>query len=315
VYSFAFSLRKLPMMRFSIVVYASLALASTAPMRGTAQPVVAGPTGAGGSPAPGIPFGLFGMKGRNLVDPYTSAVQPAKPEAILGDLAAARARGARIVVNFAGGGARGGPVDPSGRFDYDSWKALVDRFRPIADQLNGYVADGTLFANLIIDEPSAKKRWGGVVPSATLDQMAQYSKSLFPDLITTVREGPRELQNYSWRYLDASWAQYTARRAPVGEYVSTEVAAARAKGLGLIVGLNISKGGDGTSGLGKSNEWSMTGKEILQYGHALLDTPDACAFLSWDSRPNVIDRPDVAAALQELAAAARGHPPTSCRRR
>ncbi|MFL5495050.1 MAG: hypothetical protein ACJ8DC_11765 [Gemmatimonadales bacterium] len=302
--------------RLSIVVYASLALASaTAPTPGTAQLQLAGPTRADRSAASGIPFGLFGMKGRNLVDPYTSAVQPAKPEAILGDLAAARARGARIVVNFAGGGGGGGPVDAYGHFDYDSWKALVDRFRPIADQLNGYVADGTLFANLIIDEPSAKKRWGGDVPTATLDQMAEYSKSLFPKLTTAVREGPRELQNYSWRYLDASWAQYTAKRAPVGEYVSTEAAAARAKGLGLIVGLNISKGGDGSSGLGKSNEWSMTGKEILQYGHALLDTPDACAFLSWDSRPNVIDRPEVAAALQELAAAAKAHPATSCRGR
>jgi hypothetical protein len=304
------------MMRFSTVLYASLALASaTAPTRGTAQVAVAGPTQAGGSPGPGIPFGLFGMKGRKLVDPYTSAVQPAKPEAILGDLAAARARGARIVVNFAGGGAGGGPVGAEGRFDFDTWKAKVDRFRPIAGQLNGYVADGTLFANLIIDEPSAKKRWGGAVPMATLDQMAQYSKSLFPDLLTAVREAPRELQSYSWRYLDASWAQYTARRGPIAEYVSTEVAAARAKGLGLVVGLNISKGGDGSSGLGSPNEWSMTGKEILQDGHALLAAPYACAFLSWDSRPSVIERPDVAAALQELAVAAKGHPATSCRGR
>jgi hypothetical protein len=303
------------MMRFSTFVYASFALASaSAPTRGTAQFAVAGPTQAGGSPGAGIPFGLFGMKGRDLVDPFTSAVQPAKPQAILSDLAAARARGARIVVNFAGSGG-GGPVDAYGHFDYNEWKAKVDRFRPIAGQLNGYVADGTLFANLIIDEPSAKKRWGGVVPMETLDEMAQYSKSLFPDLPTAVREGPRELQNYSWRYLDASWAQYTAKRAPIAEYVSTEVAAARAKGLGLIVGLNISKGGDGSSGLGEPNEWSMTGKEILQYGQALLGTPSACAFLSWDSRPSVIERPDVAAALQELAVAAKGHPATSCRGR
>jgi hypothetical protein len=304
------------MMRFSTVVYASLALASaTVPTRGTAQVAVAGPTPATGRPGPGIPFGLFGMTGRKLVEPFTSAAQPAKPEAILGDLAAARARGARIVVNFAGGGAGGGPMGADGRFNYDNWKAKLDRFRPIAGQLNGYVADGTLFANLIIDEPSAKKRWGGTVPMATLDQMAQYSKSIFPDLLTVVREAPRELQNFSWRYLDASWAQYTARRGPIAEYVSTEVAAARSKGLGLVVGLNISKGGDGSSGIGQPNEWSMTGKEILQNGHALLATPYACAFISWDSRPRVIERPDVAAALQELAVAAKGHPPTSCRGR
>ena len=85
--------------------------------------------------------------------------------------------------------------------------------------------------------------------------------------------------------------------------------------IGLIVGLNISKGGDGSSGYGKPKEWSMTGKEILQYGHALLGVPSACAFISWDSRPDVINRPDVSAALRDLAAAAQAHPETSCRQR
>ncbi len=45
--------------------------------------------------------------------------------------------------------------------------------------------------------------------------------------------------------------------------------------------------------------------EILRYGHALLATPYACAFLSWDKRPEVIGQADAAAALAELGAAAR----------
>jgi hypothetical protein len=262
----------------------------------------------------GIPFGLFGMSGRKLVDPYSSGMEQAQPETILQDLAAARARGARMIVNLAGGGAKF--TDPDGHFDYDMWKARIDRFRPIADQLNAYVADGTLLAILMIDEPFAKKRWGGrTVPMATLDQMGQYSKSLFPDLPTAVRAAPSELQHYRWRGVDVSWAQYVSRRGPVAEYVSTEAAAARAEGLGLIVGLNISKGGDGSSGFGSPNEPSMSGAEILRYGYALLEAPDACAFVSWDSRPGVINRPDVAAALKELALAARAHPETPCRRK
>jgi hypothetical protein len=261
-----------------------------------------------------IPFGLFGMGGRKLVDPYTSGMQQAQPETILQDLAAARARGARMVVNFAGGSAKF--TDAEGHFDYKMWKARVDRFLPIADQLNAYVPDRTLLAFMIIDEPFAKKRWGGqTVPLATLDQMGGYSKSLFPDLPTAVRAAPSELQNYQWRYLEASWAQYTSKKGPIAEYVSTEVAAARAEELGLIVGLNISKGGDGSSGFGSANESSMSGAEILRYGHALLDEPYACAFISWDSRPSVINRPDVAAALKELALAAQAHPETSCRQK
>ena len=275
---------------------------------------LASPSRTGSTAGEAIPFGLFGMPGRKLVDPFTSAMQQAKPETILQDLAAAKARGARVVVTFAGAAAKFS--DANGHFDYNAWKDKVDRFRPMLSQLNAYVADGTLLAFMIIDEPFAKKRWGGqIVPKATVDQMAQYSKSLFPDLATAVRAAPSELRNYSWQYLDVAWAQYTAKKNPIAQYVPTEVAAAREEGLGLIVGLNISKGGDGSSGFGNADEPSMSGAEILRYGHALLGAPNACAFISWDDRPNVIGRPDVAAALKELALEAKAHPDTPCRQK
>lgn len=262
----------------------------------------------------GIPFGLFGMPARKLVDPYTSAMQPARPESILEDLAAARARGARIIVNFSGNTAK--VTGPDGHFDYDTWRAMVDRFRPLAGQLNAYVADGTLLAFMMVDEPFSKQRWGGQpVAMATLDEMGEYAKSIFPDLPTAVREAPADLRSYHWQYLDVAWAQYTARKGPIADYVADQAAAARAAGLGLIVGLNISKGGDGSSGAGSPDEPSMSGAEILRYGRALLAAPEACAFISWDSRPAVIGRPDVAAALAELASAARAHPATPCGRR
>jgi hypothetical protein len=267
-----------------------------------------------GSVGAAIPFGLSGISGRQLVDPYTSGVQGAQPETILQDLAAARARGGRLVVTFAGASAKF--TDADGHFDYNVWKARVDRFLPITDKLNAYVADGTLLAFMMIDEPFAKQRWGGqTVPMATLDQMGRYSKSLFPDLPTAVRAAPSELRSYRWRFVDVSWAQYTSRKGPVAEYASTEVATARAEGLGLIAGLNISKGGDGSSGFGNPNEPSMSGAEILRYGHVLLEQPYICAFISWDNRPSVINRPDVAAALKELALVAKAHPEASCRPR
>jgi hypothetical protein len=260
----------------------------------------------------GIPFGLFGMAGRELVAPYTSAMQQARPDDILADLAAAKSRGARIVVNFAGGGAK--YTDAGRRLDFDLWKSRLDRFRPMAAQLNAYVADGTLLGVMILDEPSAKKRWGGEeVPASTLDEMAAYSKSIFPDLPTVVRAAPSELEHYQWRNLDVAWAQYTVRKGPIDQYVTNEVKAAQSERLGLIVGLNISKGGQGSSDAGGENGSAMSGAEILQYGRALLDSPYACAFISWDSRPAVINRPDIASALRDLAAAAQAHPATSCR--
>ena len=295
---------------FSTVLFASLTLAAGVPAVGDVPPS----TRAGASALEGIPFGLFGMQGRKLIPPFTGAMQQAQPRTILEDLAAARARGAHIIVNFTGGPKA--VTDPDGHYDFNTWKLRVDRFLPLAGQLNGYVADGTLLAFMMIDEPFVKNHWGGdPVPKAAIDQMAQYSKSIFPDLATTVGSAPSTLQGYSWRYLDVAWAQYTARRGPETPYVSSEVAAAQAEGLGLVVGLNISKGGDGSSGFGEPKEWSMTGKEILDYGHTLLAQPYACAFISWDYRPAVVERPDVWAALQELAAEAGKHSPTPCRQR
>ncbi|HUR93354.1 MAG TPA: hypothetical protein VMY76_02140 [Gemmatimonadales bacterium] len=288
---------------FQVIAATAAGLADTSDVSIT-QPTVGG----------GIPYGLWGMTGRKLVDPYTSVMQPAQPDTILVDLAAARARGARIMVNFAGGSSTN-IVDSAGHFDYAKWKARVDRFLPIAAQLNSYVADGTLLAFLMIDEPLASNQWGGQsVPLATLDQMGQYSKSIFPDLATAIRTAPSQLQNYTWQYLDISWAQYTARKGPISQFVSTEVAAAAAKGLGLVMGLNIAKGGDGSSTVGTTDNWMMSQAEILTYGHAMLDQPAACAFISWDNRASVIDRPEIASALQELAGAAGTHASTPCRR-
>jgi hypothetical protein len=317
-------------MRFSTVAYAALTLtsgvlaanhpitpsrlrASTAPR--AVPPPASAAVPARGRAGTGIPFGLFGINGRQLTDPYTAAAQTAQPEGILKDLAAARARGAHLFVNFAGGNRN--YVDGEGHFDYESWKSRVDRFLPIKDQLNGYVADGTLLAFRLIDEPHVAKRWGGkAVPPATLDQMGQYSKSLFPDLLTVVGSAPTELRGgRPWRYLDVAWAQYAARKGPAAAFAATEASEARAQSLGLVVGLNISKGGDGSSGVGQPKEWSMSGKEILQYGHALLAERYDCAFISWDYRPSVVGRPDVADALRELADASRQHVETSCRQR
>jgi hypothetical protein len=270
------------------------------------------PHGSQGSAPSGIPFGLFQETGRTVSEPYTSGMQQAQPETILRDLAAAQARGARMVVNFAGGGAR--YRDERGHMDFDMWRGQVDRFQPIAGELSQYVADGTLYAAFLIDEPHSKERWGGeTVPMATLDRMAQYMKTMLPDLPTAVRATPSQLRGYRWQYLDAAWAQYTARKGGIEDYVADETAIARQEGLGLVVGLNISKGGDGSSGFGSQKEPSMSGAEILRYGHALLGATSACAFISWDNRPAVVNRPDVVAAMRELAQSARSHPPTSCR--
>ena len=54
--------------------------------------------------------------------------------------------------------------------------------------------------------------------------------------------------------------------------VAAEAAAAKNKGLGLVVGLNVINGGNGSSGIrgDRSGEWSMSASEIRNYGYAML---------------------------------------------
>ena len=72
--------------------------------------------------------------------------------------------------------------------------------------------------------------------------MAKYSKDLWPNMATIVRVDPKYLSS-SHRYLDAAWAQYLWRRGNVDSYAREMVSEAQRKGVQLIVGLNILKGG------------------------------------------------------------------------
>ena len=93
----------------------------------------------------------------------------------------------RVVVNLAGG--QRTFRDADGHFSFALWKQRVDRFRGI--DFSSYVDDGTVIAHYLVDEPNDPANWSGVpISGATLDQMAQYSKQLWPKMATVVRAYP-----------------------------------------------------------------------------------------------------------------------------
>ena len=95
----------------------------------------------------------------------------------------------------------------------------------------------------MIDEPNDPANWRGrPVSPATLEQMAKYSKQLWPRMPTIVRVEPGYLGR-NHRYLDAAWAQYLHRKGPVESFLRRNVSAAQDRRLGLVVGLNVLKGG------------------------------------------------------------------------
>ncbi|HZA93741.1 MAG TPA: hypothetical protein VE420_14045 [Gemmatimonadales bacterium] len=236
------------------------------------------------------------------------------PENVISVLTDARARGARLVLKFS-------LPDPyiqnsDGTFNFTKWKDLVNRYRSI--DLNTFIADGTLLGHFLIDEPHMANKWGGkIVPQATVEAMAQYSKQIWPYVNTLVHTKMTWLASTSvtYHYLDAGWVQYASSKGPVSTWASTEISNAKTKGLGLVMGLNVLNGGNGSSGIRgtKSGKYSMSGSELRSYGTTILDQTYACAFVMWEHKPTYYDRTDIKSAMSALSLKAKAHVKTSCR--
>jgi len=253
----------------------------------------------------GIPFGTFDMPTSLFGDRYNGAMQNIWPEFLLDQLAQIKARGGKVVLMFAG--SEQFYKDGDGHFSFSKWKARVDRFRSV--NFSSYVEDGTIVGHYLIDEPHDDFNWNGQpVTPAQIEEMAQYSKQIWPRMTTIVREEPGYMAQWSgtYRYLDVAWAQYAARRGDASEYLRRSVADAQKKGLGLIVGMNLLKGGN-------PNGTAMSASEVQQYGSALLGSNYPCAFLSWQHNDSFLRQTGMGEAMQVLSNKAENRPTVSCR--
>jgi hypothetical protein len=261
------------------------------------------------SGAPGIVFGTFSMDSRYLDNVHNGSLLggPIEPSTVISKLTAFRAKGARMVVKLSKG--KDSYVqNGDGTFSLTKWKALVDRYRSV--NLAPFIADGTIVGHYLIDEPHNTARWGGkVISQATLEEMARHSKRIWPDMTTFVRVVPSWLASapITYVHLDAGWTQYVAGKGDPAKWVAAEAAAARRKGLGLAVGLNVLKGGKG------AGRPPMTASEIRSYGTAMLNESLACAFYMWTHDTDYYGRSDIRSAMADLSVKARAHVKTSCR--
>ena len=268
----------------------------------------------------GIPFGMFTLPLDRYRAPITGAARVVSRSEVGGVLRAAREGKVRVVLNLGGGKAN--TRDASGRFDLARWKARIDEYRNV--DFGPYVEEGLVLAHYLVDEPDAKPSWGGQeISRADLEEMARYSKSIWPTLPTVIRATPAWLAEGDAAYpdLDIAWAQWggPGRRWPTPEAFRDEnVAEAKLLGLGLIVGLNQLNGGDGSSGLRGTtenpNHWEMSAAELARVGTLLVQTPYACAFVTWRYDAAFETRPGMLAALDSVASAARTRGGTTCLR-
>jgi hypothetical protein len=266
-----------------------------------ASGVAAVPELASVSFAGGIPLGNFSQPLTAYGSTFNGAHINSTPSGLLRELAQIKAQGGKVVIALSG--------SPNyylegGKFSMTKWKARMDRFRNV--NFDSYINDGTLIGHYMIDEPNDPANWGGkpVTPSV-LEEMAKYSKSRWPNLATIVRVDPKYLAT-NHRYLDAAWAQYLHRRGNVTDYARTMVAEAQRKGVQLIVGLNVLKGGN-------PNGTPMSASEVESFGNALLSTTYPCAFINWKYTSTYMSSSSIKSAMASLRRKAENRSTKSCR--
>jgi hypothetical protein len=249
----------------------------------------------------GIPIGYFAQPMSTFGRTYNGGHQNFSPGSIVRELSAIRARGGRVVIAFSGSPKY---YRTSGRFSFQKWKARVDRFKGV--NLSRFIQDGTIIGHYLIDEPNDPANWRGKpVPPAMLEQMARYSKQRWPRMPTIVRVEPGYLGR-NHRYLDAAWAQYLHRKGPVESFLRRNVSAAQQRRLGLVVGLNVLKGGI-------PNGSRMTAREVKSWGSVLLRSSYPCAFINWTYNRSYLSSQGVAEAMRALRRQAESRASRSCR--
>ena len=252
----------------------------------------------------GIPFGTWALPTDMFGDTYNGAVRNIDPSLLLSELAAIKARGGRVILAMAGH--EDNYKDGANHFNLSMWKQRIDRFRGV--NFNSFIDDGTVMGHYIIDEPNDPANWGNQpVPGTMVEELAAYSKSIWPKMATVVRVEPTYLAKWSgYQALDAAWAQWVTNRGDPGDYLQGQAAVAQKLGISLVTGLNIRKGAP--------NQQELSASTVLSAGSALLANAYPCAFISWEYTADYLARSDIKSAMGQLSNKAEAHPARSCLR-
>jgi hypothetical protein len=259
----------------------------------------------------GLPFGPAQLPPAHFAEFSGTVYTATTPDKLIRDLEVARRSSARLFISFAG--SEEFNRDSNG-FSIAKWEQRVDRFRGL--DLTPYIDDGTIVAHFILDEPQDPTNWNGKqVSQATIEEIAKYSKQIWPTMLTIIRAFPDYLKGYQYPHLDAIRLQYLDRFAPLEDFIAAQVQGAKALGVGLVGGLNVLNGGSKQSGIPgrRAGKNAMSAEEIRSWGGRFLSEPYICGFLMYEYDSTYFSRPDIQAAVADLSQMARSLPEKACR--
>lgn len=246
----------------------------------------------GDPPAEAVPYGFWGLNGfiepdrlppvRDRFGLTVLSTSTRHPHYAVEELLP-MVRDAGMAVNLRLVGDHSYYTDADGNFDLDAWKAMVAVWADSGVQ--PFIDDGTFAHHMLIDDID---EFPGAGPTGDeLETMAVYSGWVLPGLATLVRANAADLPepsggSFSW--LDGSVNQYLATDGDVVAYAVTQRERADALGIGVVMGLNMADGGDGSSGQPGWSEgkWAMSADEIQHYGEVLSTVPGSRMFLNWE---------------------------------
>ena len=304
------------MISLGIALIATLACAEDERLGPTAEAeVVDAPDNTAAATLSGIVFSSAALTVAQVNSVHTGLIETATPSNLLSLLSQLRSKQGRVLLKLAGGDKAYRNAD--GTFNLTKWKSNVDRFRKI--NFSSYISDGTIVGHFLVDEPHFAGRWGDQgIPQATVEAAAKHSKEIWPNLPTIVSAPANWLASapITYVHLDAGWAMFRSKTSSSpSDYIRQQVTRAQSKKLGLVAGLNVLDGGNGSSGIRgtQPKTWAMSAAELRKYGAALLANSYVCAFSLWRYSSSYYDRADIKSALADLSAQARNHVKTSCR--
>lgn len=326
--------RLLAATRASLVVAVAAFAASCGETDPTSPPIVVPEAAPPGPEAAatysGIPFGPYGLFA-NVTEfewgpaPFTASLDNTFAGSIVTRITTARQRGHRLVMAMTGGNAS--QFLTNGKFDLAKWKARMNTFNTAAikSAVAAGVADGTIVANKMIDEPGAPK-WGGVLTKPMIDQMAAYVKNMFPTLPVGVSYGA---QGFRWRASErfrvVDWVgvqyQWSYNQGDVAAWRDAVLSWARAEGVTPAFSLNILDGGvvdnvgtwdcAGTGGKGTlTRRCRMTADQVRSWGRAI--GPYGCAMLMWRYDDAFMAKSTNQSAFRDIGSLLASKPRRSC---
>ncbi|MCP4804571.1 MAG: hypothetical protein GY913_29710 [Proteobacteria bacterium] len=192
----------------------------------------------------------------------------------------ARLAGVKMTLRMAGDHDR---YTREGAFDVRAWKVQLGPWA--GSGVQEFVDDGTLVGHMLLDDIHNFPEGGPI--AAELEEMARYTGSLMPGLMTYVRERATEMpepESGTYTQVDACVNQYKAMDGPVQEWADEQAERSRELDLGIINGLNLCDGGDGSSEQPgwRKDRYAMTGDEIREYGRVLAQVEGMGMFLNWE---------------------------------